>query len=47
MGIGYYEGMAWEHLPMHFDREKTHRMAIRMQQEVSWELLMQQQREGK
>ena len=49
MGVGHYQGMAGEHLLMHLTRvrEKTHRIAIRLQQKGFWEVLMQQQRVGK
>ena len=43
------EGMVREHLLMHSmqGREKTHRVALKSQQKVFWEVVMQQQRAGK
>ena len=43
VGIRCYEGMAWEHLLMHLIqvREETNRVAIRSQQKIFWQVVMQ------
>ena len=49
VGIGCYEGMAWEEWLSHLVqvKKKTHRVAIRTQQKGFWEVVMQQQRVGR
>ena len=49
VGISYYEGMAWEYLPVHLvqSQEKTQRVAIKPQQKLFWEVVVQRQRVGK
>ena len=40
VGIGCYEGMAWDHLLMHVTqvREKAPQVAIKSQQKFFWEV---------
>ena len=49
VGIGRYEDMAWEHLVTRLIQgtEKTHRVAIKLQQKAFWVVVMQQRRAGK
>ena len=49
VGMGCYEGMAWEHLLMQLTqgRDTTHQVAIKSQENIFWEVVMQQQQVGK